>query len=349
MEKSFGEFLKQKRQEKKLTQKELAKMLIVSESAVSKWEKDVAHPDISMLPKLSEILGVTEHELITASVDNKLREEKLQAKKWRLLSFSWSMFFYIAYGITLITCFICDMAINKTLTWFWIVLSAITLAFTFTNLPKFIKKYKLILIPLSMYLALCLLLGVCCIYTKGNWFFIPTVSVFLGLIIIFMPVYISKYKCFEKVRKYNDFISIAVDFIVLNILLTVIYFFTITNGYAANNWYLKLGLPIVLCIYIMLNILLCVRFLRINKLLKTSIILGAIDCLYILPILIKSNNPEIQSEIDCMNIFKADFSRWIVDVTLEQNIHLIIFLSVLFLALVFSIFGFFRYFKIKKN
>ncbi|MBO5954333.1 MAG: helix-turn-helix transcriptional regulator, partial [Clostridia bacterium] len=124
MEKSFGEFLKGKRTEKNLTQKELAKLLIVSESAVSKWEKDVAHPDITLLPKLAEILDVTEHELITASIDKKTREEKVQAKKWRAFSFSWSLFFYISYAIALIPCFICDLAINKGLTWFWIVLSA---------------------------------------------------------------------------------------------------------------------------------------------------------------------------------------------------------------------------------
>lgn len=39
MENNFSEFLKQKRQEKKLTQKDLAKSLFVSESAISKWEK----------------------------------------------------------------------------------------------------------------------------------------------------------------------------------------------------------------------------------------------------------------------------------------------------------------------
>ena len=95
MENTFGSFLKQKRQEKNLTQKQLANLLFVTVSAVNKWEKDVARPDISLLPKLSEILGVTEHELITASVDKQLREEKSQAKKWRVLSFSWSLFFYI--------------------------------------------------------------------------------------------------------------------------------------------------------------------------------------------------------------------------------------------------------------
>lgn len=55
MEKSFGNFLLQKRKEKNLTQKELAKLLFVTEPAVSKWEKDVAHPDISLLPKIAEI------------------------------------------------------------------------------------------------------------------------------------------------------------------------------------------------------------------------------------------------------------------------------------------------------
>ena len=197
---SFGEFLKLKRQEKNLTQKELAKILFVSESAVSKWEKDVAHPDITLLPKLSEILGVTEHELITASVDEKLKEEKAQAKKWRAFSFSWSLFFYIAYGVALIPCFICDLAINKTLSWFWIVLFALLLSFCFTNLPKLIKKHKLLLLPLTMFLSLSLLLGVCCIYVKGNWFWIATLSVLLGLVILFVPIYISKYKVFSKIK-----------------------------------------------------------------------------------------------------------------------------------------------------
>ena len=142
MEISFGKFLKQKRQEKNLTQKELASSLFVTESAVSKWEKNIAHPDITLLPKLSELLGVTEHELITASIDKKSREEKKQAKKWRTLSFSWSLFFYISYSLALIPCFICNLAIDKTLSWFWIVVSALLLSFTFTNLPRLIKKHK---------------------------------------------------------------------------------------------------------------------------------------------------------------------------------------------------------------
>lgn len=343
MENTFGQFLKQKRQEKNLTQKELAKFLLVSESAVSKWEKDVACPDISLLPKLAEILGATEHELITASVDRKLREEKRQAKKWRALSMSWSLFFYIAYGIALIPCFICNLAINKTLSWFWIVVSALLLAFTFTNLPKLINKHRLILIPLSMFSALCLLLGVCCAYTGGSWFFVATMSVLFGLTIVFMPIYISKYKIFAKIKKYNDFVSVGIDFILLNVLLIVVNVYTETN-YAVEGWYTNIALPIVCACYIILNLFLSVRFLKINKLLKTSIILFFINLLYLLPPLIKTDNQGIQKEIDDFNIFNANFSSWIPEITLDNNVHCIIFLTILCTATFFLIFGLIRRF-----
>ena len=346
---TFGGFLRQKRQEKNLTQKELSKMLFVSESTISKWEKDVAHPDITLLPKISEILDVTEHELITASIDYKAREEKAQAKKWRAFSLTWSLFFYIAYGIALSPCFICDLAINGTLSWFWIVLSALMLAFTFTNLPKLIKKYKLIFIPLSQYLALVLLLGVCCIYTKGDWFWIASLSVLLGLIIIFAPIFIAKYEVFCKIKKYNDFVSIAVDFLMLNILLVVINAYTLTNEYGGGWWYLRTALPIVLYVYLALNITMSVRFLKINKCLKTSIVMFLVNAFtYLPPLFIKSKNPEVQNEIDGANIFKADLSFWNIDATLENNIHLIICLSLLFVAVVFFLVGMIRCFR-RKN
>ena len=339
MEITFGTFLRQKRQEKNLTQKELAERLFVSDSAVSKWEKDVAHPDITLLPKLSEILGVSEHELITASIDTHAREEKAQAKKWRAFSMSWSLFFYIAYGAALIPCFICNLAIDKTLSWFWIVVSALLLTFSFTNLPKLIKKYKLLLIPASMYLALCLLLGVCCIYSGGNWFWIPVLSILLGLLMIFAPIYIAKYPIFEKIRKYNDFVSIGVVFVMLNILLITINIFTYQNAYSSKIWYVSLAFPISFTVYLIVNSLVSVRFLKMNKLLKTSIILYAINFLiYLPPLFIKTRNLSGQKESNDLNIFKADLSRWTLDV-LENNVHLLVFLTLFALATIFLLVG----------
>lgn len=349
MESSFGAFLRQNRQNKQLTQKELANLLFVSESAVSKWEKGVTHPDITLLPKLSEILGVSEHELITASVDYQSREEKSQARKWRALSFSWSLFFYIAYIVALIPCFICNLAIDKTLSWFWIVVASLLLAFSFTNLPRLIRRNKLLFLPLWEFVSLCILLGVCAVYTHGDWFFIATLSTLLGLLTVFLPIYIAKYKVFAKIKKYNDFVSVAVVFLVLNILLIVINGYTLSNGYGEKWWYVRTALPIVLAVYLVLNLLMSVRFLKINKCLKTSIILAFIALWYMVPPCIKVANPNIQKEIDQANIFKADFSTWKANIALENNIHLIIFLSFLGVAVVFFAFGLLLQMRKRKN
>ena len=70
---------------------------------------------------------------------------------------------------------------------------------------------------------------------------------------------------------------IGLDFVVLNVLLIVIDLYCVSNSITNTHWYLKMALPIVSAIYLILNILLSVRFLPINKLLKTSIILTTID------------------------------------------------------------------------
>ncbi len=341
MENNFGAFLKQKRLEKSLTQKQLADILFVSESAISKWEKNVALPDITLLPTLSKTLGVSEHELITASIDEDTRKEKAQAKKWRTLAFTWSLFFYISYLVALIPCFITNLAIDKKLSWFWIVFSALLLAFTFTNLPKLIKKHKLLLIPLSNFLALCLLLGVVCLFSGGKWFLIATTSVLLSLVIVFLPIFISKYKIFYKIRNFNDFICIAVDFILINTLLIIIDNYCVNNGFSLTHWFLPYAMPICTLVYLAVNLLICVKFLKLNRFFKTSIILSIITFLiYLPPLFIKVSNHLIQQEINDINIFKANLSSWNIG-NIENNVHLIIFLTLLALSLTFLLVGFF--------
>lgn len=60
----FGEFVASLRKEKQLTQKQLAEKLFISDKAVSKWERGLSLPDISLLAPLTDQLGVTITELI---------------------------------------------------------------------------------------------------------------------------------------------------------------------------------------------------------------------------------------------------------------------------------------------
>ena len=66
---TIGKRISEYRKKKNLKQDELAEMLGVSPQAVSKWENDISCPDISLLPELSRILGVSIDELVAGKKD----------------------------------------------------------------------------------------------------------------------------------------------------------------------------------------------------------------------------------------------------------------------------------------
>lgn len=90
----IGQFIKAVRKEKKLTQREVADKLSISEKTVSKWETGNGLPDVSLMKPLCDLLGVSLNELFSGQrLDEKqyyikaeenimsLVEEKAEAKK----------------------------------------------------------------------------------------------------------------------------------------------------------------------------------------------------------------------------------------------------------------------------
>lgn len=65
MEMTLGKRIAELRRAKEMTQEELGQIFGISAQAVSKWENDVACPDISILPELAELLGVSVDELLS--------------------------------------------------------------------------------------------------------------------------------------------------------------------------------------------------------------------------------------------------------------------------------------------
>ncbi len=73
----IGEFIKEQRKLKCLTQKELADKINCTDKAVSRWETGRGIPEISMLLPLSKVLEVSVNELLSGE---KIEEEKLLEK-----------------------------------------------------------------------------------------------------------------------------------------------------------------------------------------------------------------------------------------------------------------------------
>ena len=80
----IGKFIKELRNEKKLTQQELALKLNVSDKAISKWENGRCMPDYSIIDQLCKELGISIAELLDGEdkEENSIRvydEEQVKA------------------------------------------------------------------------------------------------------------------------------------------------------------------------------------------------------------------------------------------------------------------------------
>ena len=65
-----GKFIAKLRKEKNMTQEQLAEKMGVSINAVSKWERGLSFPDVSLYKKLCKELGINIEELINGEKDN---------------------------------------------------------------------------------------------------------------------------------------------------------------------------------------------------------------------------------------------------------------------------------------
>lgn len=132
--KSIGSFIAALRKAKGLTQRELAEKLNVSDKAVSRWEREESLPDLSLIPAIAEIFGVTADELLRGERMKEgeslpRAEEKSEKQLKNLVSRSLLRFnnrSIIAAGVTLaglIGAMVANIGFNKAYVAFFIALA----------------------------------------------------------------------------------------------------------------------------------------------------------------------------------------------------------------------------------
>ena len=126
--KSIGQFIAALRKVNGLTQMQLAEKLNVSDKAVSRWERDECAPDISVIPVIADIFGVTCDELLcgerkinheNASKADEALSAKGEKQRRRILAVGLSRYknrSLISVGIALIgliAAAICDLLFTR--------------------------------------------------------------------------------------------------------------------------------------------------------------------------------------------------------------------------------------------
>ena len=313
--KTFGSFIKEKRISKNYSQKELAELLYVTESAVSKWERGVSYPDITLITDLCKVLEVSEKELIESGDDDEYRKIKSNSDKYTRLKKTLLWTFNIVFILAVLVCFIVNLSVNHTLSWFFIVLASIIVAYSFCPTFTWIfNKYKILVFVGSTLFSLFLLFLVCSIYSQNYWFMIPTLGVFLGYFIIFFPILYNRQKDYLSLEKYSDLkkwfmlgYSLGI-LILISLLLIFIYFY---HPFNLGLGLLILGgcmlLPIIFGIIFSLSLnkkVLKILVYSLVGLLSAGIIFGLGTALYL-------ESQELNNEY----LIKGEFNKVEVDAT----------------------------------
>lgn len=90
---TIGKFISVLRRANGMTQRELGEKLFVSDKTVSRWERDECTPELSLIPVIAEIFGITTDELLRGErnssdgLDDAERVERQKAKSDRQFRF----------------------------------------------------------------------------------------------------------------------------------------------------------------------------------------------------------------------------------------------------------------------
>ena len=242
----FGKYIREKRKERGFSQKQLAEMLFISESAVSKWERGLSYPDITLVTSLCKALDISEHELLTASDDIHQREIEAQSRGYLKILRTYSWVSYLIYVIILVPVFIWSARNPGEWPTFFYTLTTLGIVFSLINIPVLTKKYRPQKMFVGAYVCLILLLTALRFGIEADgqhWSIMSVLGVSLAMLGIFLPLILRSLRIVSGRTK--ALISAAVDTVLFGLLM---YFgYTYYSGYG----YLTLLQMMILTIIIL--------------------------------------------------------------------------------------------------
>lgn len=225
--KTFGSFILQRRKELGMTQKDFAARLFVTESAVSKWERGLSYPDITLIQNICEVLAVSEHELLSGSEDTRQRNSDRLAERYIRLCRRTRLTQFILYGAALLSCAIVNLATAHRLDWFFIVLFSVLLCASILLVPSLCaldskwERWRPLLSFGGFTASLLLLLLSICLYCGGNWFFVAAAACLLALCLLILPFLLPRLPLPEKYSRCRLSLYLFAGTLMLLLLLLV--------------------------------------------------------------------------------------------------------------------------------
>lgn len=173
------------------------------------------------------------------------------------------------FMIPVLVCLIVNLASGAALDWFFIVLASLITAASLIVVPLLMPENKLLWTFGTFTASLLLLLGVICIYTHGNWFFVVSSSVLFGFSVCFLPfaVYAKPIRALFGNQKGLTVMAADTLFFALMMLSIGLYVKSLEYWQIAP----AVSLPILAFIWVLF---LLIRYPKFNRLIKAGICTG---------------------------------------------------------------------------
>lgn len=244
--KKTGDFILTLRKAKNMTQKELAEKLNITDKAVSKWERGIGYPDITIVSKLANILDVTVNELLNGErtveerttcdiVESTLdyADKVSEQRNFKTLNIAIG-FISLIFLISIFICILCDLVTSKTISWSIIPSCSIVLAwFIIIPIIRFKKnKWAISLLCLSILIIPFLWIIEKNTSSDGwlNSIGIPIAIVSLsylwGVVYLFCYTKINRWYCVSIAFIIIPVLDIIIDIVLGRLLID--YFFLLT-------------------------------------------------------------------------------------------------------------------------
>lgn len=321
---TFGAYICRCRKERGLTQREFADKLYITESAVSKWERGLSYPDVTLLRDICAILEISEHELLTASEDVEARNADNLAKKYLRLAWSVKLIQFIVYGGAAVICFISNLAAEHTLSWFWLVLTGELIAASLTLVPVLAPARKGLWTMGCFLVALELTLLAACLYSGGDWFLLATAAILFSYGAVFLPVVLRGVLPEGlALSRHKVILYLAIESGLLVLLLWV------SAWWSGEGWFPLPVLPGVLYgLAFVWGIAAIFRYAPINGWLKTAGCLGLCTTLMLTlnAVLDRLDGSTEPGRVHGLG-YRFDFSNWADPWVCSENINAIVTLS----------------------
>ncbi len=161
---------------------------LYADRVCSEESREIVAEHLSECGDCSAIL----QRLQRTEIETTLREEKTsilrrQAQRLRRRSALAGTVVACVFMVPILVCLIVNLATGAALGWFFVVLTSLLLAASVVIVPLMVPGKKFFWSTCSALACLLLLLGVCCLYTHGDWFLVAATAVLFAASIGIFP------------------------------------------------------------------------------------------------------------------------------------------------------------------